>query len=172
MTYLISTYQFLIDWLVFNTNFGSISAISWYQFFKSNSTLITLTSSTWNIKDRKMYIVTGTKIYKHTPLIDLWLYPTHLGHPSLSDGSKVVIIIMITFYAQLFFYRSKYMILRSAFIWRHYLKLQAVLTVFQISILSKWPICLLGLGHTCTSVDVNLRKWEKRHRSEVQLSVT
>ena len=131
MTYLISTYQFLIDWLVFNTNFGSISAISWYQFFKSNSTLITLTSSTWNIKDRKMYIVTGTKIYKHTPLIDLWLYPTHLGHPSLSDGSKVVIIIMITFYAQLFFYRSKYMILRSAFIWRHYLKLQAVLTVFS-----------------------------------------
>jgi hypothetical protein len=131
MTYLISTYQFLIDWLVFNTNFGSISAISWYQFFKSNSTLITLTSSTWNIKDRKMYIVTGTKIYKHTPLIDLWLYPTHLGHPSLSNGSKVVIIIMITFYAQLFFYRSKYMILRSAFIWRHYLKLQAVLTVFS-----------------------------------------
>jgi hypothetical protein len=131
MTYLISKYQFLIDWLVFNTNFGSISAISWYQFFKSNSTLITLTSSTWNIKDRKMYIVTGTKIYKHTPLIDLWLYPTHLGHPSLSNGSKVVIIIMITFYAQLFFYRSKYMILRSAFIWRHYLKLQAVLTVFS-----------------------------------------
>ena len=131
MTYLISTYQFLIDWLVFNTNFGSILAISWYQFFKSNSTLITLTSSTWNIKDRKMYIVTGTKIYKHTPLIDLWLYPTHLGHPSLSNGSKVVIIIMITFYAQLFFYRSKYMILRSAFIWRHYLKLQAVLTVFS-----------------------------------------
>jgi hypothetical protein len=131
MTYLISTYQFLIDWLVFNTNFGSISAISWYQFFKSNSTLITLTSSTWNIKDRKMYIVTGTKIYKHTPLIDLWLYPTHLGHPSLSNGSKVVIIIMITFYAQLFFYRSKYMILSSAFIWRHYLKLQAVLTVFS-----------------------------------------
>ena len=131
MTYLISTYQFLIDWLVFNTNFGSISAISWYQFFKSNSTLITLTSSTWNIKDRKMYIVTGTKIYKHTPLIDLWLYPTHLGHPSLSNGSKVVIIIMITFYTQLFFYRSKYMILRSAFIWRHYLKLQAVLTVFS-----------------------------------------
>jgi hypothetical protein len=131
MTYLISTYQFLIDWLVFNTNFGSISAISWYQFFKSNSTLITLTSSTWNIKDRKMYIVTGTKIYKHTPLIDLWLYPTHLGHPSLSNGSKVVIIIMITFYAQLFFYRSKYMILRSAFIWRHYLKLQAILTVFS-----------------------------------------
>jgi hypothetical protein len=131
MTYLISKYQFLIDWLVFNTNFGSISAISWYQFFKSNSTLITLTSSTWNIKDRKMYIVTGTKIYKHTPLIDLWLYPTHLGHPSLSNGSKVVIIIMITFYAQLFFYRSKYMILRSAFIWRHYLKLQAILTVFS-----------------------------------------
>ena len=131
MTYLISTYQFLIDWLVFNTNFGSISAISWYQFFKSNSTLITLTSSTWNIKDRKMYIVTGTKIYKHTPLIDLWLYPTHLGHPSLSNGSKVVIIIMITFYAQLFFYRSKYMILSSAFIWRYYLKLQAVLTVFS-----------------------------------------